>query len=57
MSSSRSANMKSIATGVMVGSLAFMATKAMTSNKKTSMKKATGKALKAVGTVIEAFQG
>ena len=34
----------------------FAATKAMTSNKTQNVKKATGKAIKAVGAVIESLQ-
>ena len=41
---------------VLAGGIAFAATKAMTSNKTQNVKKATGKAIKAVGAVIESLQ-
>ncbi len=41
------------ATAMVAGGIAFAATKAMTSNKTQNVKKATGKAIKAVGAVID----
>ena len=41
---------------MVAGGIAFAATKAMTSNKTQNVKKATGKAIKAVGAVIESLQ-
>ena len=44
------------ATAMVAGGIAFAATKAMTSNKTQNVKKATGKAIKAVGAVRESLQ-
>ena len=41
---------------VVAGGNSFAAAKAMTSSKTHVVKKATGKAIKAVGTMIESFQ-
>ena len=41
---------------MVAGRIAFAATKAMTSNKTQNEKTATGKAIKAVGAVIESLQ-
>ncbi len=49
-------NMKCAAAAMAVGGLAFAATKAVSSSKKHIAKKATGKAMKAVGTIIETFK-
>ena len=54
MSKKTSNNMICAATAMVAGGIA--ATKAMTSNKTQNVKKATGKAIKAVGAVIESLQ-
>ena len=56
MSKKTSNNMICAATAMVAGGIAFAATKAMTSNKTQNVKKATGKAIKAVGAVIESLQ-
>ena len=48
--------MKCAAAAMVAGGLAFSATKAMSSSKTHIVKKATGKAIKAVGAVIESLQ-
>ena len=53
MSKKTSNNMICAATAMVAGGIAFAATKAMTSNKTQNVKKATGKAIKAVGAVID----
>lgn len=53
MSKKTSNNMICAATAMVAGGIAFAATKAMTSNKTQNVKKATGKAIKAVGPVID----
>lgn len=55
MSKKTSNNMICAATAMVAGGIAFAATKAMTSNKTQNVKKATGKAIKAVGAVIESL--
>ena len=55
MSKKTSNNMICAATAMVAGGIAFAATKAMTSNTH-NVKKATGKAIKAVGAVIESLQ-
>lgn len=56
MSRKASTNMKCAAAAMVAGGLAFAATKAMSSSKTHIVKKATGKAIKAVGAVIESLQ-
>ena len=56
MSKKASQNMKCAAAAMVAGGIAFAAAKAMTSSKTHVVKKATGKAIKAVGTMIESFQ-
>ena len=53
MSKKTSNNMICAATAMVAGGIAFAATKAMTSNKTQNVKKATGKAIKAVGAVLQ----
>ena len=56
MSRKASTNMKCAAAAMVAGGITFAAAKAMTSSKTHVVKKATGKAIKAVGTMIESFQ-
>lgn len=56
MTKKTSANMKCIGAAMVAGGLAFATAKAVTSSKKYIAKKATGKAIKAVGSVIESFR-
>ena len=56
MSRKTSTNMKCAAAAMVAGGIAFAATKAFSSSKTHIMKKATGKAIKAVGSVIESLQ-
>ncbi|MBQ2798824.1 MAG: hypothetical protein IJF09_05500 [Ruminiclostridium sp.] len=49
-------NMKCIGAAMVVGGVAFATAKAVTSSKKYVAKKATGKAIKAVGSIIESFR-
>ena len=48
--------LKSVAIGLAIGGVAFAATKAMHQPKAANVKRAAGKALKAVGSVIETLQ-
>lgn len=47
---------KSVAIGLALGGVAFAASQAMHMPKKAHIKRAAGKALKAMGTVIETLQ-
>lgn len=56
MSKKAVSNMKCAAAAMVAGGIAFAATKAMSQTKTHVVKKATGKAIKAVGAVIESLQ-
>ena len=56
MTKKTSANMNCIGAAMVAGGLAFATAKAVTSSKKYIAKKATGKAIKAVGSIIESFR-
>ncbi|NLJ17173.1 MAG: hypothetical protein GX346_08590 [Clostridiales bacterium] len=47
---------KSVAVGLALGSVAFAATQMMHKPKSAQLKRAAGKAMKAVGTVLETLQ-
>ncbi len=55
MTKKTSANMKCIGAAMVAGGIAFATAKAVTSSKKYIAKNATGKAIKAVGSIIESF--
>lgn len=56
MTKKTASNMKCVATAMIAGGVAFATAKAVTSSKKYIAKKATGKAIKAVGSIIESFR-
>ncbi|MCH5325486.1 MAG: hypothetical protein J1E39_09785 [Eubacterium sp.] len=56
MSKNAGTNVKCAAMAIMAGGLTFAAAKAMSNTKAHVVKKATGKAIKAVGAVIESLQ-
>ncbi len=56
MSRKTATNMKCAAAAMVAGGIAFAATKAVSSSKKHIAKKATGKAIKAVGTIVESLK-
>ncbi len=56
MSKNTGTNVKCAVMAVMAGGLTFAAAKAMSSTKAHVVKKAAGKAIKAVGSVIESMQ-
>ena len=56
MSNQSSTMLKSVAAGLVLGGLAFAATKMMAKHKSFNIKKAAGKALKAAGSLVENMQ-
>ncbi len=56
MSKKTASNMKCVAAAMVAGGLTFAAARAMTATKTHVVKKATGKAIKAVGAVIDSLQ-
>lgn len=56
MSNQSSTMLKSVAAGLVLGGLAFAATKMMAKPKSFNIKKAAGKALKAAGSLVENMQ-
>lgn len=55
MSRKTSAYVKGISAGLMVGGIAFAATKALASHRKPTIKMTAGRAFKALGSIIESI--